>query len=108
MARDRGKQPERVSHNDMTLFKVSMGLKAAGITGQLAIDAIAEMQNQGILFRERTAEPPVTEALKRALYGVYMEGLNPDTSGYYAREAEEDGLLAVYKAGIAVGRRTEE
>jgi len=53
MGRDRGKQPERISHSDDTLFKVYAGLAAAGITGQVAQDAVTEMQNQGILFGER-------------------------------------------------------
>lgn len=53
MVRDRGKRPERVvTHSEDTLFKVYAGLAAAGISGQQAIDAVNQMQNQGILFRE--------------------------------------------------------
>jgi len=40
-------------HDEKTLRKVHMGLAAAGVTGQAATDAVFEMQNQGILFRER-------------------------------------------------------
>jgi hypothetical protein len=40
-----------------TLPKVYAGLRAAGITGQQAVDAVNQMQNQGILFRERAPEP---------------------------------------------------
>lgn len=53
MARDRGRHAERVVHDDSTLAKVYFGLAQAGITGQLAIDAVNQMQNEGILFRER-------------------------------------------------------
>lgn len=52
MGRDRGVQPERVVHDDQTLGKVYFALAAAGVTGQLAMDAVNEMQNAGILFRE--------------------------------------------------------
>lgn len=38
------------------------------------------------------------------LYSIYMAGLDED-AGYYAREAEESGLLAVYKAGVEAGQR---
>lgn len=37
------------------------------------------------------------------VYGIYMNGLSED-SGYYAREAEESGLRAVYEAGVAAGK----
>jgi hypothetical protein len=40
-------------HDEKTLRKVYMGLAAAGVIGQTATDAVNEMQNQGILFRER-------------------------------------------------------
>jgi len=57
MTRDRGAQPERVVHDDQTVAKVYFALASAGITGQLAIDAVNQMQNQGILFRERDERP---------------------------------------------------
>ena len=56
MPRDRGKVPERTRHSEDTLDKVYFGLASAGITGQLAIDAVNAMQNEGILFRERAEE----------------------------------------------------
>lgn len=40
-------------YDKKTVRKVYMGLAAAGVTGQTATDAVFEMQNQGILFRER-------------------------------------------------------
>ena len=39
-----------------TLFKVYDALRASGLDEQKARDAITEMQNNGILFRERTPE----------------------------------------------------
>ena len=36
-------------------------------------------------------------------YEIYMNGLDED-SGFYAREAEESGLEAVYKAGFEAGK----
>ena len=43
------------------------------------------------------------EVIKPALYQVYMNGLVEPN--FYAREAEEDGLLAVYNAGVEAGRK---
>ena len=40
-------------YDENTLRKVYMGLAAAGVIGQTATDAVNEMQNQGVLFRER-------------------------------------------------------
>lgn len=40
-------------HDEKTLRKVYMGLAAAGVFGQTATDAVFQMQNQGVLFRER-------------------------------------------------------
>ena len=54
--RDRGKAIVRVSYDEQTLFKVYAGLAAAGIRGQLAIDAVNQMGNQGILFREAATD----------------------------------------------------
>lgn len=39
---------------EATLFKVYKALRATGLTEQQAEDAIIEMQNADILFRERT------------------------------------------------------
>jgi len=44
---------ERLTHNEFTLFKVYSALAKVGISSQTARDAINEMQNAGILFRER-------------------------------------------------------
>jgi len=49
----RGIIREIVHHNEQTLHKVSNALRRAGLGAQQAIDAISEMQNAGILFRER-------------------------------------------------------
>lgn len=40
--------------NENTLFKVYDVLRAAGLTEEQSREAINEMQNKGILFRERT------------------------------------------------------
>ena len=46
--------PVTTTHNEQTLRKVYLGLAAAGIRSQRAIDAVTQMQNQGILFCEKT------------------------------------------------------
>lgn len=45
-----------VYYDENTLKKVYDALKVAGITGQQATDAVFQMQNLGILFRERWNE----------------------------------------------------
>lgn len=40
-------------HTEDTLFKVREALVASGLTERKAYNAITEMQNAGILFRER-------------------------------------------------------
>ena len=56
---------EELHHDENTLRKVYEGLLKAGIFGQQAVDAVSEMQNQGILFREnkpkRRGRPPKAE-----------------------------------------------
>lgn len=47
----------------------------------------------------------MTEA-RPDVYGIYMNGLDED-SNFYAREAEESGLHAVYNAGFAAGREAK-
>lgn len=42
-----------ITHDEQTLTKVYEGLAAAGVIGEQAIDAVFQMQNRGILFRER-------------------------------------------------------
>jgi hypothetical protein len=42
-----------IFYDEGTLKKVYDALKVAGIEGQQAIDAVFQMQNLGILFRER-------------------------------------------------------
>jgi len=48
-------------HDDKTLFKVAEALLKAGCTNTQATDAINEMLNAGILFRESFPEPEVGE-----------------------------------------------
>ena len=52
---DSAKQNDEIAvkHDAGTMFNVYAGLSLAGITGQVAIDAVTCMQNSGILFRER-------------------------------------------------------
>lgn len=40
-------------HDENTLFKVYAALSAAGVTGKQATDAVNQLLNFGILFRER-------------------------------------------------------
>lgn len=39
--------------DEKTLGKVYESLKTAGLPDQVAVDAVAEMQKRGVLFRER-------------------------------------------------------
>lgn len=62
---------EELHYDENTLRKVYEGLLAAGVYGQQAVDAVNQMQNQGILFREnkpkkrgRPAAKPAVEAPK--------------------------------------------
>lgn len=41
-------------YDERTLNKVAFALEKAGLSGQKTLDAINEMQNAGILFRERS------------------------------------------------------
>lgn len=47
---------ENVTFDENTLFKVYDSLRSAGLEEQQARDAISDMQNKGILFRERAPE----------------------------------------------------
>ena len=70
--RDRGRtNSERTHHSEDTLFKVYAGLAAAGIQGQQATDAVAQMQNEGILFRERTPDEQV-ELPKAPFFALHI------------------------------------
>lgn len=48
--------PEMASetHNDNTMLKVYNSLRRAGLSDQQVNDAVNQMQNDGILFREMT------------------------------------------------------
>lgn len=77
---------EELHHDENTLKKVYEGLLAAGIFGQKAVDAVSEMQNQGILFRERKPKrrgrPPKTvEAAEKNAAEVYRDTQNKLTAG---------------------------
>lgn len=43
--------------DEVTMFKVNRALRDSGLTLEQAQDAINEMQNAGILFREREQQP---------------------------------------------------
>jgi transcriptional regulator with XRE-family HTH domain len=43
------------THSEATMFKVRDALRCAGLRETEIVDAIIEMQNAGILFRERAA-----------------------------------------------------
>lgn len=49
-------KPAKAYFDENTLFKVYDSLRAAGLDEQAARDAISDMQNKGILFRERAPE----------------------------------------------------
>lgn len=44
---------DSTQYDEDTLYKVYTGLEMAGVSGQQAIDAVNQIQNQGVLFRER-------------------------------------------------------
>jgi hypothetical protein len=72
MPRDRGARPERAVSQDPAVAKVYFGLAKAGITGQLAIDAVSCMMAEGVIF-----EMALTGAAKAtAEFGEAMEKLN--------------------------------
>lgn len=50
---DREMIVEPSSYDDFTMQKVHDGLERAGLDLRQRTDAISEMQNEGILFRER-------------------------------------------------------
>lgn len=62
-------------HDEQTLTKVYAGLEAAGITGQDAIDAVNQMQNEGILFRERDPRSTLRDAIVYALENTRVDSL---------------------------------
>lgn len=45
--------------DDLTIFKVNKALRDSGLNLRQTQDAILEMQNAGILFRERAQAIPV-------------------------------------------------
>ena len=47
---------EKLYHDENTLDKVRNALISSGMTGRVADNAINEMQNAGILFRERSLD----------------------------------------------------
>lgn len=53
--------------DENTLFKVYDALRAAGLTEKQSRGCISEMQNAGILFRERVSTPPVTAPVYRGM-----------------------------------------
>lgn len=46
-------------HDENTLMKVHKALAANGLEGQDATDVIGDMQNEGILFRERASDEEI-------------------------------------------------
>ncbi|MDH6282897.1 hypothetical protein [Prescottella agglutinans] len=49
---------ERTVYDETTLLRVYDGLKDAGVSGKTAVNAVTQMQNQGILFRQSPVTPP--------------------------------------------------
>ena len=47
---------EQVTYDELTLFKVFTALRRVGIEQPKIVSAISEMQNSGILFRERVKD----------------------------------------------------
>lgn len=87
---------EELHHDENTLRKVYEGLMKAGIFGQQAVDAVSEMQNQGILFREkkpkRRGRPPKSAfaGFDGTIEAVEVTGKQEDP--WSPNPAEQDGL----------------
>lgn len=47
-------------HDENTMQKVYDALRAAGLKKQQCLNAVTQMQNAGIYFRERQPEPSLT------------------------------------------------
>ncbi len=62
------------------------------------LEAKSEHRKKSTMKTENDSEFPGVD-----FYGIYVIGLDKD-SGYYALEAEESGLEAVYKAGFEAGK----
>lgn len=61
MSRDRGKQTERTVKGDPTVLKVYIALDKVGIKGMMAIEAVTQLQLDGVVFRDRELNPDHTE-----------------------------------------------
>ena len=87
-------------------YDIHQDAKNGGEIAKAVVDAVLKYNELlGDKPWELTDNP---EVLKPALYQVYMNGLVEPN--FYAREAEEDGLLAVYKAGreAALKEKTDD
>ena len=71
-------------HDDQTMTKVHAALRGEGLTDREATEAIAAMQNVGILFRERSPEPHVSESpvVDRMIHCVDARGTAVDFRSY--------------------------
>lgn len=48
-----GVEIEHLTHNEDTMTKVYLALRDVGLSEEKAIEAVSNMQNEGVLFRER-------------------------------------------------------
>lgn len=58
------KMQEEVGFTEATLFKVYEALRKSGLSEDQVRDGISEMQNAGILFRERVEVPKSTSTCR--------------------------------------------
>jgi len=66
---------DTTAHDENTIIKVFSALCRAGLSDQQVSDAITEMQNEGILFRERTNSRAVAEEAILKVIDTYTLGM---------------------------------
>lgn len=113
MARDRGKVPDRTSFSEDTIFKVYKGLELAGFKGAVAMDIVNQIQNQGILFRERTEETVVSSleipvASPELLIEVMTERARQIDLGYTLEHDKAKGPYHLLGVVVELLRRKEQ
>lgn len=76
-------------YDDETLSKVYDALLWSGLTGKQAEDAVNEMQNAGILFRERAPEPTIPEAPGPSFTPEFVDRTVAEAARLVSMEEEE-------------------
>lgn len=102
---------EELYDDENTLFKVDDALRLAGIAPIARRDAISQMLNKGILFRERKAVANVVRVVKKPIEvdAVQFTGGVQTATGIINWILENDGVARYHEPIIALGTdKTEE